>query len=301
MLRKTPFFQSVILMLTILFNSGGGLVSSIADLSKFSHALLSRTLDLTPTEIDAWLKPASFAGGPYDSVGMPWEIFRPFNLTPAHPHTVTVYGKGGGAQGYRSQLDVVDEYGFALVVLTAGDMQAVTLLRDAMLATFVPAVDEVSREQAKQYERNYTSEESGVLVEATLSQDDDSLLLSSITRNNSDILTALTDIWTLTMGTFIAPVGPTVRLFPSKLTMNTTLEDSPATAEVWRLWPEITEEMQTDLPRTGLVSQQCVIWTIGDWVHYGGEPLDRVVVYKEEGEVVGFEVPFLRSGVLKAE
>ncbi|KAL2670076.1 hypothetical protein Neosp_014957 [[Neocosmospora] mangrovei] len=279
----------------------GGLVSSLSDLSKFSHALLSRTINLTSTEIDAWLKPVAFAGNEYTMTGMPWEILRSSKLTPAHPHTVTIYGKSGGAQNYRSQLDFIDEYGFAVVLLTAGPMKAAPILRDAMLATFVAAADDVSREQGEKYEKRFTSkgDKSQVPVEASLKQDKDSMVLASLRRNNTDIVTGLAKIWTFALGDFLPAVGPKIRVFPSDLGEKATLNGKPVTKEVWHLWPDIGSDFKTDLPGNMIENMNCVGWTIQDWVHYGGEPLDRVVVYVgEDGDVEGLEVPFLRSGVL---
>ncbi|KAL6918364.1 hypothetical protein FSST1_009859 [Fusarium sambucinum] len=155
----------------------GGLVSSLSDLSKFSQALLSRTLNMTSAEINGWFKPTAFAGNAYTMSGMPWEILRLPNLTPNNPHTITVYSKTGGAQNYRSQLSFVDEYGLVIIVLTAGPMNAAPILADALLSTFVDAADQVSRVQATRYEGLYTNKcEDGVIVEAELRQDGDSMV-----------------------------------------------------------------------------------------------------------------------------
>ncbi|KAF5964676.1 hypothetical protein FBULB1_12666 [Fusarium bulbicola] len=194
----------------------GGLVSSLSDLSKFSHALLSRTLNMTSTEINGWLKPNAFAGNAYTLTGMPWEILRLPNLTPDHPHTVAVYGKSGGAQNYRSQLSFVDDYGLAIIILTAGPMKAAPILTNAMLSTFVDAADEVSREQAKRYEQRYMSDhQDDAPIEAALAQDNDSMILASLHRNGTDVLSSLRDIWGLTLGDFLPGVGPKIRVFPS--------------------------------------------------------------------------------------
>ncbi|KAK5995364.1 Beta-lactamase-like protein [Cladobotryum mycophilum] len=279
---------------------GGGLVSSLSDLSKFTHALLSRTLDLTPTQIRQWLKPQSFSGGPYSSVGMPWEIYRPLNLTPEHPHAITIYGKGGGAQAYRSQLEVIDEYGLGLVIMTAGPMQALTLITDALLATIVPAVDKVSRDQAKQHSRKFSGKgENGTGFESTLVQDKDSLVLKSIHSGTSDLLKGLVKIWNLTIGEYVGTINPTVRLFPSDLNNKATIDEKNVTREVWHLWPQADSSPASELPGAGTQDSDCITWTIGDWAHYGGEPMDRVLFYKEDGKVVGFELPFLRSGILR--
>ncbi|KAJ4139715.1 hypothetical protein NW768_001058 [Fusarium equiseti] len=263
----------------------GGLVSSLSDLSKLSHALLSRTLPLTPSQINGWLKPSSFAGNAHTLSGMPWEILRLNNLTPKHPHTVTVYSKTGGAQNYRSQLSFIDEYGLAIIVLTAGPMKAAPILADAVISTFVGVADEVARTQARRYEGVYKNDD----VEAILEQDGDSMVLSALRRNGTDIVSSLKDIWGFTLGDFLPDLGDKIRVFPSQLR-----EDGK---EVWHLWPDVDGSFKTDLPGVMIEEMNCVGWTIQDWVHYGGEPLDRVLFHVEDG-VIGFEVPFLRSGIM---
>lgn len=250
------------------------------------------------------MKPNIFAGGPNSAVGTPWEIFRSSELTPNHPHPVTLYQKSGGAQLYASQLSLVEEYGVALIVLTAGDMEAVGYIRNAMLSTFIAAIDAVSREQAEpQYARTFTSTHQSSqikTVEVTLTQDNDSLKISSLQRDGVDILKGLTDIWSLTIGSYGSPIGRTVRLFPSELTSETTLCGHKVVQEIWTLWPEVAKPTDSDLPGVGFDGSDCTTWTIAGWVDYGGEPLNRIIFYRDEqGAVVGLEMPFLRSGVLR--
>ncbi|KAG5743782.1 hypothetical protein H9Q70_013511 [Fusarium xylarioides] len=277
----------------------GGLVSSLSGLSKFSHALLSRTLNMTSTQINGWFKASAFAGNAYTLTGMPWEILRLPNLTPDHPHAVTVYGKSGGAQNYRSQLSFIDDYGLAIVILTAGPMKAAPIFTNAMLSTFVAAGDEVSREEAKRHEQRYMTDHEDVPIEVALQQDNGSMILASLHRNGTDIIASLTDIWGLTLGDFLPGVGPKIRMFPSQLRENATLDGEPVVKEVWHLWPGINSGFETDLPGNYIEERNCVGWSIQDWVHYGGEPLDRVLLYVgDDGDVRGLEVPFLRSGIL---
>ncbi|PHH90335.1 hypothetical protein CDD83_3933 [Cordyceps sp. RAO-2017] len=283
---------------------GGGLVSSLADLSSIAHAVLARSIDLTPTQVRQWLKPQAYTGGS-SAVGMPWEMFRAPSLTPGHPHPVTVHGKGGAAQAYRCQFSLVDEYGLGLIVLAAGPANvAISLLADALLATFVPAADKASRIQAgEQYARTFETDCGAVELEATFALDRDSLRIASMHRNGSDILGALAKIWFQTMGQFTAEeLSATVRLFPADLDEETTLHGRPVTREVWRLWLQpgpASQRVKSPLPSSGTLADNCFAWTLADWVHYGSEPLDRVLFYKDgRGHVVGFEAPFLRSGVL---
>ena len=267
---------------------------------------------MTESQIRAWLKPSSFAGSRSSSVGMPWEIYRSSNLTPAHPHPVTVHGKGGGAYGYRSQLSLVDEYGVALVVLTAGDAGALVPINNAVMGTLIAAVDDVSREEAeKGYARTFETDKTSdgakktnaSSISATFTLDEDSLVLENFTRDEFDMIDALVNIWSASMGQVGLPVTPPIRLFPRELTEKVTLDDgTKAIREVWSLWPSFEEQSDTDLPGQDSWDDNCVMWTMGDWVHYGSEPVDRVLFYRhEEGDIIGFEAPFLRSGVLRGK
>ncbi|KAM3459927.1 hypothetical protein NHJ6243_006463 [Beauveria neobassiana] len=283
----------------------GGLVSTTSDLSKFTHRLLARSLGLSPTQTRQWLKPDTFGGSTSTAVGMPWEIFRPADLVPKHPHPVTIYGKNGGSLGYRSQISVLDEYGIALIVLSAGAMNAQPLLTDAMLAQFVPAIDEVSRKQAdhdyaRYFGTNCNGGNSNVIANITFKQDIDSLTVSSFHLNGSDMLASIPEMWNLTMGQYSSPVGPKLRLFPSDMVKKTKVQHETLTSEMWLLWPELIDGERSDLPGAGLEHANCMTWTIGDWVHYGGQPIDRVLFYRDEnGKVVGFDAPFLRTGILR--
>ena len=131
-----------------VYAPGGGLYSSLNDISALVHSILRKEALSTEAEVRNWLKPRSFTSSPYSLVGRPWEIFRTANLTPEHPHTIDIYGKNGGANGYISQMVVVDQYGVGIVVLNAGSYSSASILYEAMLSTFLPAVEEEARAQA---------------------------------------------------------------------------------------------------------------------------------------------------------
>ncbi|CAI6024718.1 unnamed protein product [Clonostachys chloroleuca] len=283
----------------------GGLVSTISDLGQFCHRILTRTLPLTGAQTRGWLKPSSVAGNPSTQVGMPWEIYQTSDLTPDHPHPVSVYGKGGGAMSYRSQLSIIDEYGIGLVVLTAGPMNSITLINNAALSVLVPAIDEAARIYAQ---ANYATtfktadgQDGKDSLSVSFSLDQDSLLVSNITRGETDVLAGLVNIWSVTVGGYVAPVSSPFRLFPTELNTHTTLGDgTPVKVETWRMQPTLSFKTDSQLPGVGLDARTCFQWTVGDWVHYGGEPTDRVLFYRDgEDRIVGFEAPFMRSGILR--
>ncbi|KAJ6784101.1 hypothetical protein PWT90_10691 [Aphanocladium album] len=286
----------------------GGLVSSAADLSRLAHAILSRTAALSPAQTRQWLKPSSYAGGTSSTVGMPWEIRRHANLTAVDSprRSVTVYAKSGGASQYRSQFALVDEYGLGVVVLTAGDMYALPYIYNAALSVLVGAADKVAREHARaEYARGFSSSRGGRrndTVEATFTLDDDdgSLVLASLSRGGADILAGWAKVFNESLGMFGPKISDTVRLFPTELVEDATVEGDGVVKEVWRLWPDVVAPPFVDLPGSQLDKDDCLGWTVGDWIHYGSEPLDRVIFYRKDARVTGFEVPFLRSGVMKA-
>lgn len=259
------------------------------------------------SQILRWLKPSTFAGGPSNAVGMPWEIHRSSSLTPAHPHPVTLISKDGAAMSYRSSMMLADEYGLGIVALTAGSMNLLPLLTAALVNTFLPAVDAATRVHAEaQYARTFTSSHGkNVSISASFILDDDSMVISSLERDGKDVLQGMLNIFNATMGQFSSPMTAPFRLYPSvEMDHEVTLpgcNGSIVIAEKWSVSPTLTDPTpESDLPGAGFWQDFCLGWTLVDWIHYGSEPLDRLIFYKnKEGEVLGFEAPFLRSGVLR--
>lgn len=91
----------------------------------------------------------------------------------------------------------MDDYGVAVVVLTAGEPQAYGFIYDATLGAVVRAVDEAARGEAD--DRGYTGTFEGpcsdetdqTCFDVTVEQDVDSLKLSVVERNGSDVLAAV--------------------------------------------------------------------------------------------------------------
>lgn len=234
-------------------------------------------------------------------MGLPWEIFRADELTPDHPHVVDIYAKGGGAYGYRAQIAALDEYGLGLVLLTAGDGTALTYLYDAILGTVVPAVDKAAREQAEKYTGTFSADSDGVPVVAELEQDEDSVLITSLTRNGSDIIAGIQEIFNQGLGSIVGFTVSTPRLFPTDIEEQTTQDGKEVVREDWRMmWGDAQFGESGELPGQGVTRGDCLMWTVADWSHYGKEPLDRFVFVRdvETGEVLGLEAPFLRAGLL---
>ncbi|KAK0613264.1 beta-lactamase/transpeptidase-like protein [Immersiella caudata] len=298
---------------------GGGLVSTLADLSAFVQAILARSPILgSETRIRAWLQPGAFTGSPDSTVGMPWEIYRPdpsLLFPSGEGHTVTILSKDGGSYGYHARISLLDEYGVGLVILTAGDQSALGAVLSTAASIFIPAVDNAAREQAKTIysgrfkststpESSSTFNNSSIIVEATAEIDASSLKLTRLSRDGQDILAGLETVWAATAGQFLSAEMLNLtrewRLYPAEITRerNRILNDSNVAVieEDWRLaWG-----LQSELPGAGIFAGDCLLWALADWLHYGRESVDRVVFVREAGtgRVLGLEVPFLRSGVM---
>ncbi|KAH8883068.1 beta-lactamase/transpeptidase-like protein [Thozetella sp. PMI_491] len=295
---------------------GGGLVSTLADLSSFMHAILDKSIFETETKVREWVQPRTFAGSPYSFVGAPWEIYRPlpglvfpnYNETSGEGgHTVTIFAKDGAAYGYHARFAVLDEYGVGFVILTAGDATAVYSLDDTLLYTIIQAADAAANEQAASlyvgsFVGDSTAATGSVSINATTELDGVSMKLTGLHRNGSDILEGLQVIWTATMSRVLPSLQTTGtwRLYPADIHNVGKWNGQDVVLEDWRIWFDMFLETESELPGHGIAARDCLTWTIGDWIYYGSEPVDRVVFVKDAktGEVLGLDAPFLRTDVM---
>ncbi|KAF3097191.1 hypothetical protein TWF569_002931 [Orbilia oligospora] len=283
---------------------GGGLYSSINDLSALALSILNKSL-LPPSTLRKWLKPTSSTPNLQYSVGLPWEIYRTTNLTPAHPHTIDIYAKDGGAYGYISRIGIIGQYGVGFVVLTAGDTEALYPIAEATVAMLIPAVEEAARGEATKYTGLFGGNEGneGVLANFTV-DNGPGVKLESLFRNGSDILEAIAKIWE-SQQVSLGPLSKDFRIYPMEVSISQGHGNHRIIKEDWRIAMEVTGEIGSDkkseLPSAGAFAKGCNTWQTYDLLQYGGQPIDRIVFWLDgtTREVVGVEVPFLRSGVLK--
>ncbi|PGH12652.1 hypothetical protein AJ79_04150 [Helicocarpus griseus UAMH5409] len=310
---------------------GGGLYSSINDLTLLANSVLDKTALENPDQVRKWLKPKSMSSSRSTLVGDPWEIQRTTNLTPDHPHTIDIYAKSGGSNGYVSQFSLVDQYGVGFLALTAGPPGSVSILNDALIGSLMPAIEQETRDQAQKYLGNFTSgaatsselakKQSEAPVTLALSMDDKpGLKLDALTRNGSSIIEGILTIFTQALP-MTGILNPDFRLYPSEYEVPVPADDKDAYSnlpfdsekgrknlvrEHWRInidmVPQDNKRM-SDLPAQGALVDICLSWQLADWVTYGGQGIDKVVFVLEEKsrEVVGVEVPALRSGRLAKE
>lgn len=287
------------------------MVSTTNDLSRLTQSILKHTIFRSEAEVRRWLKPNSDTTAPGTSVGSPWEIFRTSTLVPGQ--VTDVYTKGGGVYGYGSLLSVVDQYGVGFVVLKAGSPNAEYLIFDSVLSTLLPAIEEETRAQAQKYVGNFTSTGNQTATQATFSIDSGpGIRLDSLYRGGQDIIAGIHEIWPYTAlsvgGTLSSEV---MRLYPTgtwqEAIINLPKTEKPLTVilEDWRISFNVVREFsKSDLPRSGFMRPEelCLSWQSVDWIYYGQEPIDRLVFIldKDTRDVVGLEIPFLRSNLTKA-
>lgn len=273
--------------------------SSANDLTLLLQGILSESILPTPSQVRQWLTPRAATSSLYSLVGMPWEIVRTTNLTPAHPHTIDMYTKDGYVPGYTSRIGVITDYQFGFTVLTAGPFNAMAPLTEAVLSVFLPALEEAARDEAAAaYVGNFsTPADAATEGRLVLTMDDGpGLRLSELSSNSSDMIAGLLGLRGLWWGS-IGSAEPDLRIYPTGISETVS---GALVREDWRLViePPLVPSI-SELPSQKVYDKVCTTWMGHDIMSYGGQPVDRFVFLKEEGEVVGIEVPFLRLTMAK--
>lgn len=177
-------------------------------------------------------------------------------------------------------------------------------IAEATVATLMPAVEEATRDEAKKYKGVFGSEdEASVTVNFTIDAGP-GVKVDSLMRNGSDILEGIVTIWEnqqVSLGT----LSKDFRIYPMEISISQGLGNGAVVKEDWRIAMEVTGAIGSGtgskLPSAGAFGRPCTTWQTYDLLQYGGEPIDRMVFWLNvtTREVLGVEIPFLRSGVLE--
>jgi len=126
---------------------GGGLYSSLNDVSAIGRSILSSTL-LTPHSRDQWLKPAQFLADGFSAVGAPWEIYQALGTN----KTTWMYTKSGDLGKYSAYLVLLPDYDAGFTILAAGESASSVsrVLADVAATVFVPAFEIAAKTEATQ-------------------------------------------------------------------------------------------------------------------------------------------------------
>ncbi|KAG7113629.1 Beta-lactamase-like protein like [Verticillium longisporum] len=125
------------------YDSTGGMFSTPHDLQSFIRSILNHE-QLSRADTAMWLKPVVFTANPAEAVGMPWEIYRPSDLTP-DGRPIEIYSKTGNLPFYAAHIALLPAYGVGLSINTAGE-EAFTAVRDLL---YIVILSERCLEQSK--------------------------------------------------------------------------------------------------------------------------------------------------------
>ncbi|KAK2779996.1 putative beta-lactamase-like 1 [Onygenales sp. PD_12] len=283
-------------------NPTAGLFSTPNNLATFLRGLLNHTL-LSQTRTNEWLKPASFTSQLDESVGAPWEIFRPTAFT-APPRPIDHYTKSGDLPGFSSSYIVlVPEYNLGVTLISAGAdaSDIVALLLDNVQGTLIPLLENLAREQAAEiYAGDYQSKSKADNASATMSlvvDDGPGLKVAKWTNRDKNMLKTFYEA-----------------IFGSSKSGGDGIEEVDArfyplgVDDRWRIVftkPEGKEEGGKGKGEgnngeiyNALRGSACLSWMKVDNFHYGKVAIDEVVFRMggDGGRVVeGVDIPGLRA------
>ncbi|RMJ19119.1 hypothetical protein CDV36_001176 [Fusarium kuroshium] len=248
----------------------GGMFSTAADLTALGQSILRSSI-LPANETRAWLKPLSHTSELQMSIGMPWEIRRV--LLPTSPKSnktriVDLYTKNGLLGLYSSFFVLSPDHDFGFVILLASESSGLDMwpiLPSLMIDTLLPAVEEATREDAKERFAGSYKSASGKL-EVGVDRDLPGLSVRSWTRGKVDVLK------TFEMALGMGSGG--LRLYPSGLEGNGKIRFRGV------------YENEREVPIPGSVDpwvDLCMPWGGVDSLKYGGIGIDDIEFELDEG------------------
>lgn len=218
---------------------------------------------------------------------MPWEIFRSSDLRPGSNRIQTIITKAGGLRGYTSQLLLMPEYNLGIVVLVAGDGNALAWLREKLLKAFVPAVDGIARQQtAERFSGTYISADKHINSSISVDvQGSSGLVLTSWISNGTDFLATYIQMFQHVSGS--AAPGK-VQLTPS-LTKRGSSE-----SDVWR-----AQFVQDELPAAAGVIDMRLITDVDTFTYASRSVEEFVFSMNPSGVASKVRLPGLRITLTK--
>lgn len=262
------------------------------------------------------------------SVGSPWEIGRSSTLT-ADGRVVDLYSKSGGIGLYVSEMVLIPDYDVGLTVLVAGDSGAMVPLLDQTLATLIPAVEAIGRDDArKRYAGIYRSaspapanssitivvdsQAPGLKVEQWISNGKDMLAEYAALRgaNRTRPVDARLYPTALTRGSrgggnSSAPATQSKSTISRTRSYNATLDEGreeEAFRAVYHILPDPARNATSNSP-PGVFSMinACSTWDAIDGLVYGTRAFDGFVFRSDgKGNVISLENRALRAVLSKS-
>ncbi|KAL8848313.1 MAG: hypothetical protein Q9221_006667 [Calogaya cf. arnoldii] len=220
----------------------GGIYTTSSDLALFARSILTNKLLDTATT-NAWFHPRSYSSSWSFAYGMPWEIFRTSDMLSDSDRIQTIVTKAGDLRGYTSQLLLIPEYNLSIIVFVAGDGKALVRLREEILKSLIPTVEEITRNQTSdRIFGSYTSSDPTVNSSTTFEVNgSQGLVITSWISNGTDFLAQFVDM-----------SNPKHK--PGKVQLTPSVISRGNNSEVWR-----AEFVLDDLPFEGIVNVNLIV------------------------------------------
>ncbi|KAJ5580248.1 uncharacterized protein N7459_006233 [Penicillium hispanicum] len=171
-----------------------GFYSTSNDMSRYLRSILNAEL-LPRHTINGWLKPHAWTdAGASSAYGLAWEFLRTTRAT-SDGRPLDVISKAGALHGYHSFATLIPEYGLGLTVMVAGNPGTMQTLRETVVQTMVPFVEDIARDRAvNRYAGVYRSGHGDNGTRETylrlgVDPDGPGLYIAEWVSNNADFLT----------------------------------------------------------------------------------------------------------------
>ncbi|KAH7157346.1 beta-lactamase/transpeptidase-like protein [Dactylonectria estremocensis] len=274
-----------------VFDSAGGMYSSLGDLQAFGEAILTNKL-LSPVETRKWMKPASATSSWGYMVGHPWEILRTDNVT-SDGRLIDIYAKSGDLGLYHTLTALVPDYDLVVTVIMAGAEASApygaAMAFSAVVQALLPAIEVAGREQAKAtYVGKYTQQSTNSSI--TFKMDDGpGLLISEWTVRGYNVLRNIGGYSWATLETGQVSSKPPVaaRVYP------TNLQNEDEDQVAWRAVFDNTNATADAALDSKLFFKDgsCQTWFLQDRQTYNFLSLDEFVFTESEGEAQTVKSP----------
>ena len=283
-----------------------GAYSSSANLSRFLSLILrgisssSNAMSVPEQVLQDWLtwQTSTVTNGAY--LGLAWETYRPLVQSLNGGFPFSIHTKGGTVSpAYYSQIALVPEYGFGVVILTArGPDTAPKRLLDSLIRMTSSFVEKKRSEHARiRYAGTYRSvkETNSTASVLGLQLAEDGICLQAMRWNykETNMLEKIRQIWASS-----TPEGSSSFISRRNSSNSSDVRvcfqpsGAPGEGDAWRA--VINTPMLVE--KQSIFDGGCEEWRGTDSMYYGNEPMDLIrFTNSSAGDVISVEIPWLRE------
>ncbi|KAJ2992538.1 hypothetical protein NUW58_g2133 [Xylaria curta] len=271
----------------IWFGSGvgaGGMYSNTKDILAFAVGILQNRL-LDPLATRKWMKPVTSTSSPGLMLGGPWEILRSDTVT-KDGRLIEYYTKTGNLGSYNNIICLIPDYDLAITILSGGGQSSANMVDFTLtdiVTTLLPAIEDASKEQAKQnFGGTYSDPATNSSINLSL-DDGPGFSVLNWTVRGVDIIKNFGAFGALSSSPTDLPVR--VRLYPTNLASGCETAwrayfdigtvDQLAEGDAGRFWPKGT----------------CHSWGSMDRFVYGFKSIDEFVFSTSKDKANSLSLP----------